>query len=70
MKLAIAVGDVGQAPKVEDLALSVGAGHDEELTGEADTVVCCGAARSSNDAGGSSHRRARITFDAAPYLAR
>ena len=38
-KLAIAVDDVGQAPKVEDLAQSEGAGHDGELTGEADTGV-------------------------------
>ena len=32
-KLAVAVGDVGQAPKVEDLARSEGASHDGELTG-------------------------------------
>ena len=38
-KLAIAVGDVGQAPKVEDLAQSEGTGHDGELAGEADTIV-------------------------------
>jgi hypothetical protein len=28
-KLTVAVGDVGQAPKVEDLAQSEGVGHDE-----------------------------------------
>jgi hypothetical protein len=39
MKLAVAVSDIGQAPKVEDLAQSVSAGCDEELTREADTVV-------------------------------
>jgi hypothetical protein len=39
MKLAVAVGDIGQAPKVEDLAQSVSAGCDEELTREADTAV-------------------------------
>jgi hypothetical protein len=33
MKLPIAVGDVGQAPKVEDLAQSEGADRDGELTG-------------------------------------
>jgi hypothetical protein len=38
-KLAVAVGDVGQAPKVEDLARSEGAGRDGELTGEADAAV-------------------------------
>jgi len=38
-ELAVAVSDIGQAPKVEDLARSEGAGHDEELTGEADTAV-------------------------------
>jgi hypothetical protein len=38
-KLVIAVGDVGLAPKVEDLAQSEGTGHDEELVGEAGTTV-------------------------------
>jgi hypothetical protein len=38
-KLAIAIGDVGQAPKVEDLARSEGANDDREFTGEADTAV-------------------------------
>ena len=38
-KLIIAVSDVGQAPKVEDLAQSEGVDHDEELTSEADTTV-------------------------------
>jgi hypothetical protein len=39
VKLAVAVGDIGQATKVEDLAWSEGIGHDEELIGEADTVA-------------------------------
>jgi hypothetical protein len=39
VKLAMAVGDIGQAPKVEDLAQSVSAGYDEELTREADTAI-------------------------------
>jgi hypothetical protein len=38
-KLTIAVDDVGQAPKVEDLARSEGDGRDRELTGKADTAV-------------------------------
>ena len=38
-KLVVAVDDVGQAPKVEDLAWSEGAGHDGELTGEANTAI-------------------------------
>ena len=38
-KLAIAVGDVGQAPKVEDLAQSEGTGHDGELAGEVDIAI-------------------------------
>jgi hypothetical protein len=38
-KLAIAVGDVGQAPKVEDLARSEGIDCDGELTGEEDTAI-------------------------------
>lgn len=38
-KLAIAVDDVGQAPKVEDLDQSKGAGHDRELAEEADTII-------------------------------
>jgi len=37
-KLGVAVGDIGQAPKVEDLAQSEGTDHDVELTGEADTT--------------------------------
>jgi hypothetical protein len=37
--LAISVGDVGQGPKVEDLAQSKGTSQDIELTGEADTTV-------------------------------
>jgi hypothetical protein len=67
-KLTIAVGDVGQAPKVEDLAQSKGVGCDGELR-EADTTVWGGAACSSDEAGGSSHRRARIALDVVPYLA-
>ena len=38
-KLVVAVGDVGQAPKVEDLARSEGTGHDGEFTEEANTTV-------------------------------
>jgi hypothetical protein len=37
--LAIAVGDVGQALKVDDQAQSEGAGYDEELIGEADAAI-------------------------------
>jgi hypothetical protein len=36
MKLVIAIGDVGQAPKVEDLVRGKGARCDGDLTGEAD----------------------------------
>ena len=50
-ELAIAVGDVGQAPEVEDLARSEGAGCDGELAGEADATVCGGAACSGDEAG-------------------
>jgi hypothetical protein len=39
MKLVVAIGDVGQAPKVEDLARSKGLGCDEELAREANTTV-------------------------------
>jgi hypothetical protein len=38
-KLTIAVDDVGQAPKVQDLARSEGTGCDKELAKEADTAV-------------------------------
>jgi hypothetical protein len=38
-KLATTFGDVGQAPKVEDLVRSEGAGHDGELAEEVNTVV-------------------------------
>jgi hypothetical protein len=69
MKLNVVVGDVGQGPKVEDLAQSEGAGHDRELTMEADTTVWGGAACSSDEAGGSNHHKGRIALDAAPYLA-
>ena len=69
MKLAIAVGDVGQAPKVEDLAWNEGTGCDAELAREADTTVWGNAACSGDKAGGSSHHRARIALDAARYLA-
>jgi hypothetical protein len=58
MKLAVAVGDVGQPPKAEDLAQSEGAGYDEELAREADTAVWGSAACSGDEAGGSNHRRA------------
>ena len=70
MNLTVAVGDVGQAPKVENLAQSEGASRDRELAREADTTVWGGAACSDDKAGGSSHHRARIVVDAAPYLAR
>jgi hypothetical protein len=66
MKLAVAIGDVGQAPKVKDLAQSEGVNHNGELTGEADTTVLGGAACSSDEAGGFAHRRARIALDAIP----
>jgi hypothetical protein len=39
MKLVVAIGDVGQAPKVEDLARSKGPDYDEELAREANTTV-------------------------------
>ena len=38
-EVAIAVGDVGQAPEVEDLARNKGAGCDGELAGEANATV-------------------------------
>ena len=57
-ELAVAVDDIGQAPKVEDLARSEGAGYDEELAGEIDTTIWGGAACYSDEAGGSGHRRA------------
>ena len=69
MKLVVAVGDVGQAPKVEDLAQSEGTSRDGELARVADTTVWGGAACSNDKAGGLGHRRARIALDAAPYLA-
>ena len=47
-----------QAPKVEDLAQSEGTGCDEELPSEANTAIWGGAACSSDEAGGSGHRRA------------
>lgn len=58
MKLIIAVGDADQAPKVEDLVKSEGADYDEELIGEEDTTVCGSTSCSSDDAGGTGHRRA------------
>jgi hypothetical protein len=70
VELTVAIDDIGQAPKVEDLARSEGAGHDRELTREADTAVWGGAACSSDEAGSSSHCRARIILDVLPYLAR
>jgi hypothetical protein len=70
MKLTVAVGDVDQAPKVEGLSWSEGIGRDRELAREVDTVVWGCAAHSDEEAGGSSHRRARISLDAASYLAR
>ena len=52
-KLAVAVGDVGQAPKVEDMAWNKGTTHDGELTGEANTTIWGSVACSSDEAGGS-----------------
>ena len=69
-KLAMAIGHVGQAPEAKDLARSVGAGHDEEITGEADATVWGGAACFGDKAGGSGHYRAGITLDVLPYLER
>jgi hypothetical protein len=60
----------GAAHGVEDLARSEGIGHDEKVTGEVDVAIWGGAACSGDEAGGSSHRRARITLDATSYLAR
>jgi hypothetical protein len=57
-KLTVAICDVVQAPKVEDLAQSEGTDRDEELAREANTTVLGDAACSSEEAGGSSHRRA------------
>ena len=68
MELAIAVGDVGQAPEVEDLSRSEGVGHDGELAGEADATVWGAAACSGDEAGGSGHYKAGITLDVLPYL--
>jgi hypothetical protein len=39
VELIVAVGDVGKAPKVEDLAQGEGAGRDGELIGEVDAAV-------------------------------
>jgi hypothetical protein len=39
VELTVAVGDVGQAPKVEDLARDKGVGRDEELIGEANATI-------------------------------
>jgi hypothetical protein len=39
VKLAMAVGDIGQAPKVEDLVRGEGTGYDKELALEADATV-------------------------------
>jgi hypothetical protein len=62
MKLVVAVGNIGLAPKMEDLARCEGTGRDGELAGEANTTVWGGAACSDDEAGGSSHRRA--SYDA------
>ena len=69
-ELAIAVGDVGQAPEVEDMAQSEGAGCDGELAGEADATFWGAAACSGDEVGGSGHYRAGITLDVLPYLER
>jgi hypothetical protein len=58
MKLAIAVGDVGQAPQVEDLDQSDGTGCDEELAREVDTAIWGNAACFGDEASSSSHHRA------------
>ena len=58
VNLMKAVGDIGQAPKVEDLAWSEGASHDEELAREANTTVWGGAACFGDEAGGFGHHRA------------
>ena len=60
------MSDVGQAPKVEDLGRSEGAGRDGELAREADATVWGGAACSGDEAGGSGHYRAGITLDVLP----
>jgi hypothetical protein len=57
-KLTVVVDDVGQAPKVQDLARSEGTDCDKELAKEADTAVWGSAACSGDEAGGSGHRRA------------
>ena len=69
-KLAVAVDDIGQAPKVEDLAWSEGVGRNGELVGEANTPVWGGAACSGDEAGGSGHHRVKIALDTTSYLAR
>ena len=58
MELAIAIGDVGQAPKVEDLVRSEGAGHDGEHVEEVNAAIWGGVAYSSDEVGGSGHHRA------------
>jgi hypothetical protein len=58
VELTIVVGDVGQAPEIEDLARSKGVGRDRELAREANAAVWGGAACSGDEEGGSSHRRA------------
>jgi hypothetical protein len=68
--LAVAVGDLGQGPKDEDLALSEGTGCDGELAEEVNAAVWGNATCFGDKAGGSGHHRARIAFDAVPYLAR
>ena len=52
MKLVVAVDDVGQAPKVEDLPWSEDTSYDEELTREVNTAVWGGAACFGSEAGG------------------
>jgi hypothetical protein len=39
VKLAMAVGDIGQAPEVEDLVRGEGTSYDRELASEADATV-------------------------------
>ena len=57
-ELAVEVGNVGQVPKVEELAQGEGASYGEELTREPNAAVWGSAACSSDKAGGSGHCRA------------
>jgi hypothetical protein len=65
-KLTVAVSDVGQAPKAENLAQSEVASVDGELTKEADTTIWGNTACFGDVADGSYYRKARIALDAIP----